>query len=190
MGILVYFLIALFFILYSSIQNQKAKQAKSKTKQFPENPQREQTLSDRVEDILRQLQGEPEKKAKPVYKKEKEPEKPYKPVRHRGLAEEFNAMKDRENKRRMEEMGAGEEYTPAHYSETRLVEEYKKQHAQGKALTHHTHNYTVDESAYAESAFGEKEIKRKKAHPVMAHFKNRKNLRNAFIFSEVMNRKY
>lgn len=192
MGILVYFLIALFFILYSSIQNQKAKQAKSKTNQFPENPQKEQTLSDRVEEILRQLQGQPEKKARPVMNRrpEPQPETPREPVKRRSLLEEFNATKKRENEQRMKDMGAGKEYTPAHFSETRIVEEYKRQHAQGKAITHHTHNYTTDESAYAEEAFGEKEIQRKKSHPVMTHFKNRKNLRNAFIFSEVMRRKY
>lgn len=73
-----------------------------------------------------------------------------------------------------------------HFSETRLVEEYKRQHAQGKQLVHHTHNYF---DAKTDGLKSKMQITRKKTHPIAKLMKGRENVRNAIILKEILDRK-
>jgi hypothetical protein len=74
-----------------------------------------------------------------------------------------------------------------HFSEVELVEEYKRQHAQGKQLTHHTHDYFDPKK---DGLKGKMQIARKKKHPINKLLKGKENLRNAILLKEIIERKF
>lgn len=74
-----------------------------------------------------------------------------------------------------------------HFSEERLIEDYKRQHAKGKQIVHHTHDYF---NAETDGLKGITKISRKKTHPITKLTKGKTNIRNAVILKEVLDRKF
>ena len=72
-----------------------------------------------------------------------------------------------------------------HFSETRLVREFERTHAQGKTIAHHTHDYFDPEQDKQKSRRAEARKKRIAARKAM--FSSR-NMKKAMILKEVLDR--
>ena len=72
-----------------------------------------------------------------------------------------------------------------HFSETRLVEEFKRTHAQGKTIAHHTHDYFDPELDKQKSRRAEARKKRIAARKAMF---SSNNMKKAMILKEVLDR--
>lgn len=74
-----------------------------------------------------------------------------------------------------------------HFSEERIVAEYTRTHAEGKTISHHTHDY-FDETKDAQVSRRQKA--RKAKHPLMKKIKGPNGLRDAILLSEIMKRRF
>jgi hypothetical protein len=80
-----------------------------------------------------------------------------------------------------------EEAERQHYSEERIVQEFIRTHSQGKAISHHTHDYF---DPLTEKLKSPRQVDRAKKHPITRLLRGRKNIRNALILREVLDRKH
>lgn len=76
---------------------------------------------------------------------------------------------------------------PDHFSETSLVEEYKRMHGKGKTIQHHTHDYFDEET---DKKISPTKAKRSKPHPILSSLNNERSLKRAVAISEVLKRKF
>ena len=72
-----------------------------------------------------------------------------------------------------------------HFSETRLVQEFKRTHAQGKTIAHHTHDYFDPELDKQKSRRAEARKKKIAARKAMF---SASNMKKAMILKEVLDR--
>lgn len=77
--------------------------------------------------------------------------------------------------------------TPDHFSERALVAEYKRQHAKGKTIEHHTHDYFDEEK---DAQISPMKRHRAQPHPMAKLLKGKKNVRNAIVLREILNKKF
>lgn len=72
-----------------------------------------------------------------------------------------------------------------HFSEERIVAEYKRAHAQGKTIEHHTHDYFDPETDQNKSRAGEAKKMRKTNRRALLQTKN---IKRAIIMKEILDR--
>lgn len=72
-----------------------------------------------------------------------------------------------------------------HFSEERMVAEYKRAHAQGKTIEHHTHDYFDPETDQNKSRAGEAKKKRNINRKALLRTEN---IKRAIIMKEILDR--
>lgn len=88
--------------------------------------------------------------------------------------------------------GKRQVYTPAmaraeanHFSEERLVDEFRRTHAQGKTIKHHVHDYFDEEKDRSKSRGLEA---RKKKHFVVRALRKKNGFKQAVVLAEILKR--
>lgn len=74
-----------------------------------------------------------------------------------------------------------------HFSEESLAEEFRRLHGKGKTLKHHTHDYFDPLKDRQVASRHDRASHRK--HPLAKKLRSKKNVRDAFIMAELLERK-
>lgn len=80
-----------------------------------------------------------------------------------------------------------EQAESGHFSEERLIEEFRRTHERGQTIQHHTHDYFDEEKDSQKSRSLEA---RKKVHPIVKVLRQKGGKKNAILMAEIMKRKY